>query len=81
VTREPGTPKGSIGKGFSGVAIYDSETLQECAVARFDKDGALINADEAVGELVNTDHRFLHGLLQRRRGERGTHSAGHVLVG
>ncbi len=27
---------------------------RECPVARFDADGALINADEAVGELVNT---------------------------
>lgn len=55
VTREPDTPKGSIGKGFPGVAIYNSETLQECPVARFDKDGALVNADDAIGELVNTD--------------------------
>ena len=54
ITREPGTPKGSIGKGFGGVAIYRSETMQECAVARFDTDGALINPDEAIGELVNT---------------------------
>ena len=37
------------------MAIYDSETVTECAVARFDKDGALANADEAVGELVNTE--------------------------
>ncbi|HZQ32985.1 MAG TPA: fatty-acid--CoA ligase FadD1 [Mycobacterium sp.] len=55
VTREPGTPKGSIGKGFPGVAIYNSETLEECPVARFDEDGALANAEEAIGELVNTD--------------------------
>jgi fatty-acyl-CoA synthase len=55
VTREPDTPKGSIGKGFPGVAIYHSDTVRECAVARFDKDGALVNADEAVGELVNTE--------------------------
>ncbi len=54
ITREPGTPKGSIGKGFPGVAIYNSETQQECAVARFDEDGALLNADKAVGEVVNT---------------------------
>jgi fatty-acyl-CoA synthase len=54
VIREPGTPKGSIGKGADGVAIYHNETVTECAVARFDADGALINADEAVGELVNT---------------------------
>lgn len=54
VIREPGTPKGSIGKGAPGVAIYNSDTVTECAVARFDADGALRNADEAVGELVNT---------------------------
>lgn len=54
ITREPGTPKGSIGRGFSGVAIYNSATVQECAVARFDGDGKLVNAEEAVGELVNT---------------------------
>jgi len=54
ITREPGTPKGSLGKGFPGVAIYNADTLSECAVARFDADGALINADEAIGELVNT---------------------------
>jgi fatty-acyl-CoA synthase len=55
VTREPDTPKGSIGKGLPGVAIYNSDAVQECAVAQFDKDGALTNADEAVGELVNTE--------------------------
>jgi fatty-acyl-CoA synthase len=54
ITREPGTPKGSLGKGFPGVAIYNADTVTECPVARFDQDGALINADEAVGELVNT---------------------------
>jgi fatty-acyl-CoA synthase len=54
VIREPGTPKGSIGRGVDGVAIYHSETVTECAVARFDANGALANAAEAVGELVNT---------------------------
>ena len=54
VIREPGTPKGSIGKGFDGVAIFNSDTVTECAMARFDAAGALVNADEAVGELVNT---------------------------
>lgn len=54
VIREPGTPAGSIGRGVDGVAVYDSETVTECAVARFDAHGALANADEAVGELVNT---------------------------
>jgi fatty-acyl-CoA synthase len=54
VIREPGTPKGSVGRGADGVAVYHSDTVTECAVARFDADGALVNADEAIGELVNT---------------------------
>jgi fatty-acyl-CoA synthase len=55
ITRAEGTPRGSIGQGVGAVAIYDSETLQECAVAEFDEHGALRNADEAIGELVNTE--------------------------
>ncbi|WP_326545803.1 fatty-acid--CoA ligase FadD1 [Mycolicibacterium sp. ND9-15] len=55
ITRTPDTPKGSIGQGFPGVAIYNSETVTECPVAEFDENGALSNADAAVGELVNTD--------------------------
>ncbi len=55
ITREEGTPKGSLGKGFPGVAIYNAETVTECPRARFDADGALINAEEAIGELVNTE--------------------------
>ena len=54
VTREDGTPTGSIGKGYPGVAVYHSETVTECAPAVFDENGALANFDEAVGELVNT---------------------------
>ncbi|WP_264993264.1 fatty-acid--CoA ligase FadD1, partial [Mycobacterium montefiorense] len=54
VIREEGTPKGSIGRGIDGIAIYNSDTITECAEARFDATGALANADEAVGELVNT---------------------------
>jgi fatty-acyl-CoA synthase len=55
VTREDGTPPGSIGRGYPGVAVYDSETVTECAPAVFDDNGALANFDEAVGELVNTE--------------------------
>lgn len=54
ITREPGTPKGSLGKGYPGVAVYNPDTVTECPPAQFDADGALINADEAIGELVNT---------------------------
>ncbi len=55
ITRTPDTPKGSIGQGFPGVAIYNSDTVTECPVAEFDENGALTNADVAIGELVNTD--------------------------
>jgi fatty-acyl-CoA synthase len=54
ITREDGCPPGSLGRGFPGVEIYRPDTLAECATARFDADGALLNADEAIGELVNT---------------------------
>jgi fatty-acyl-CoA synthase len=54
ITREEGCPPGSLGRGFPGVEIYNPDTLAGCPVARFDEDGALVNADEAIGELVNT---------------------------
>lgn len=54
ITRPENCPAGSIGQGFPGVAIYDAETGQECEVARFDAHGALVNAEAATGELVNT---------------------------
>jgi fatty-acyl-CoA synthase len=54
ITREDGCPPGSLGRGFPGVAIYNPDTLTECPAAAFDDDGALTNAGEATGELVNT---------------------------
>lgn len=54
ITRPDDCPPGSIGKGFPGVAIYDPETVTECAIAEFDDTGALVNGDAAIGELVNT---------------------------
>ena len=54
VTRSPGTPRGSIGQGMEGVAIYDADTVTECEVAEFDAAGRLTNADRAIGQLVNT---------------------------
>jgi fatty-acyl-CoA synthase len=54
VTRTEGTPRGSIGQGFEGVAVYDPETVTECAVAELSPEGVLLNPEEAIGELVNT---------------------------
>ncbi len=54
ITRDGDCPPGSVGRGFPGVAIYDPETLTECPAAEFDATGALVNAEEAIGEIVNT---------------------------
>ena len=54
ITRVDGTPRGSIGQPYEGVAVYNSETIEECPRAEFDDNGALLNPDEAIGELVNT---------------------------
>lgn len=51
---EDGCPPGSLGKGLPGIAIYHPETGIPCPVATFGDDGALTNADDAIGELVNT---------------------------
>lgn len=54
ITRDEGTPPGSVGRGFPGVAIYKSDPIAECPPAIFDDNGVLTNAEEAIGELVNT---------------------------
>jgi fatty-acyl-CoA synthase len=37
------------------VAVVDPDTLLECAVARFDDAGRLVNAGDAIGEIVRRD--------------------------
>ncbi|MFZ0140599.1 MAG: AMP-binding protein [Aeromicrobium sp.] len=54
VSKVPGTPPGSLGQPFEGVAVLDPETGQECPRAQIDASGRVLNLDEAVGELVNT---------------------------
>ncbi|HEX2895007.1 MAG TPA: AMP-binding protein [Marmoricola sp.] len=55
VSRVPGTPPGSLGQPFPGVAVLDPATGAECPRAVFDADGKVTNLDECVGELVNTE--------------------------
>ena len=54
VSKVPGTPPGSLGQPFDGVAVLDPETGQECPRAELDANGRVVNLDECVGELVNT---------------------------
>ncbi|NUU23771.1 MAG: AMP-binding protein, partial [Streptomycetaceae bacterium] len=51
----PGMPPGALGKANGNIRILDPETREERAVGRFDASGRLLNAEEAVGELVNLD--------------------------
>ncbi|WP_121254674.1 AMP-binding protein [Nocardioides ferulae] len=53
IMRTPDTPPGSLGVAPEGTVVVDPETLAECPPARFDAAGRLLNADEAVGEIVN----------------------------
>ena len=58
----PGMPKDALGMPPEGTdaAIVDPDTLEECPRARFDDDGRLVNAADAIGELVgrNVADRF-----------------------
>lgn len=53
LNREDGVKPGSVGKVTPGVMVVD-EDGNELPRARFGGDGELLNADECVGEIVNT---------------------------
>ncbi|WP_019202520.1 AMP-binding protein [Tsukamurella sp. 1534] len=51
------TPPGALGVPPAGmrVEVVDPATLEPCPRARFDDDGRLLNAGEAIGEFANPD--------------------------
>jgi fatty-acyl-CoA synthase len=52
----PDGPRDSIGKpAFPSIRIVDPATNAPCPPAIFDADGHFTNADEAIGEMVNTE--------------------------
>lgn len=53
-TPAPGMPKDALGVPLEGTdaAVVDPDTLEERPAARFDDAGRLLNAGEAIGELV-----------------------------
>jgi fatty-acyl-CoA synthase len=53
VNRDEGVKQGSVGKVGETVKVVDPEG-NELPVARISPDGSLLNADECVGEIVNT---------------------------
>ncbi|CAI9415114.1 long-chain-fatty-acid--CoA ligase [Nocardioides sp. T2.26MG-1] len=54
VQRVPEMPAGSLGRPVEGVQVLDPVTMEETPDAEFGRDGVLLNAAEATGELVNT---------------------------
>jgi fatty-acyl-CoA synthase len=52
-------PKGALGRPVDGVdlAVISPETGEQCAPARFDGERRLLNAGEAIGEIVNRSGR------------------------
>ena len=53
VARTPDTPPGALGRAPDGTVVLDPATGEECPTARFDEQGRLLNAEEAIGELVS----------------------------
>ena len=53
INRTPDTPELALGPAPDGVVVLDPSTGDECARARFDQTGRLLNGDEAIGELVH----------------------------
>ncbi|MEV4313822.1 long-chain-fatty-acid--CoA ligase [Actinocrispum sp. NPDC049592] len=53
-SRTDDTPPASLGRLTDDVAILHPETGLPCPPAKFDAEGRLLNAEEAVGEMVNT---------------------------
>jgi fatty-acyl-CoA synthase len=51
--RSGGPPSGSVGRLRQGILVVDPQG-EEAPRARFSDDGGLLNADECVGEIVNT---------------------------
>jgi fatty-acyl-CoA synthase len=54
ITRTPDTPAEALGPLVAPNEIHHPETGKVCAVAQFGENGELLNADDAVGEIVNS---------------------------
>ncbi|MFB6525833.1 AMP-binding protein [Streptomyces sp. NPDC056399] len=63
IQRTPDTPPGAVGRAAPAddLLVVDAETGRECEAARFSPEGRLLNAAEAVGELVNRGRSAFEG--------------------
>jgi fatty-acyl-CoA synthase len=82
----PGTPTGALGKPVAGVdlVVLHPETEVECPPALFDDAGRLLNAGQAIGELVNRSGRgkfegyYRHEGAERERLRNGWYWTGDL---
>jgi fatty-acyl-CoA synthase len=55
IRRDPSMPAGALGQAAPTVKVLDPDTLTECPAASFDADGRVVNMEDAVGEIVETE--------------------------
>ncbi len=55
IRRDPSMPPGALGTANDSVKVLDPETRQECPPAESDDRGRVVNLDDAVGEIVDTE--------------------------
>ncbi|MEX1008304.1 MAG: AMP-binding protein [Acidimicrobiia bacterium] len=81
ISRVPGTPVGSLGKGSDAVKVINPETGEECPPARFDTNGRLLNAEEATGEIVNLAAQGFEGYWKNAEAMRERYRDGAYWTG
>jgi fatty-acyl-CoA synthase len=55
IRRDPSMPPGALGSADDNIKVFDPDTGRECPRAELDAAGRILNADAAVGEIVNTE--------------------------
>ena len=68
VSRTADTPEGALGPAPEGVLVL-GDGGRECALAEFDANGMLLNAAEAIGELVTAAPVMFEGYWENRDAE------------
>ena len=61
IIRVPGMPAGALGMGAPTIRVLNADTGDECPSAEFDSNGRLLNAEQAIGEIVNSTRGTFEG--------------------
>jgi len=61
IMRIAGMPAGALGMGAPTIRVLDAETGEECPRAEFDDNGRLLNAEQSIGEIVNSTRGTFEG--------------------